>query len=118
MRDGALVSNNATCMLVTLFIATFDAPSGRLDYARAGHVPPWLRRSSGSLERLDVPVGPPLGLVEDTTYREATVALHPGEDARRGPAIEGHGLADPAARERRQAAHDAVPSRPRRGATA
>ena len=38
------------------------------------------------------------------------------EDARRGPAIEGLGLADPAARERRQAAHDAVPSRARRGA--
>jgi len=38
------------------------------------------------------------------------------QDAGRIPVIEGHRLADPATRERRQAAHDAVPSCPRRGA--
>jgi PAS domain S-box-containing protein len=77
--NAALVSNNATCMFVTLFLATLDVQSGRLDYVCAGHVPPWLRRVSGGLERLDGPGGPPLGLVEDMTYREATVLLGPGD---------------------------------------
>jgi sigma-B regulation protein RsbU (phosphoserine phosphatase) len=77
--NAALASNNATCMFVTLFLATLDLQSGRLDYVCAGHVPPWLRRASASLERLDGPGGPPLGLVEDVTYREGTVVLAPGD---------------------------------------
>jgi PAS domain S-box-containing protein len=77
--NAALVTNNAKCMFVTLFIATFDVRSGRLDYVRAGHVPPWLRRADGSLERLEVPGGPPLGLVEDFAYGEGTVMLGPGD---------------------------------------
>ena len=32
-----------------------------------------------SLERLDGPGGPPLGLVEDVTYREGTAVLGPGD---------------------------------------
>jgi PAS domain S-box-containing protein len=77
--NAALVTNNAMCVFVTLFIATFDTQSGRLDFVRAGHVPPWLRRASGSLERLNAPGGPPLGLVEDFAYGEGTVALGPGD---------------------------------------
>jgi len=77
--NAALVSNNAMCMFVTLFLGTFDPQSGRLDYVRAGHVPPWLRRASGDLERLDVLGGPPLGLMEDTIYRQGIAALDPGD---------------------------------------
>jgi PAS domain S-box-containing protein len=77
--NAALVSNNATCMFVTLFLATLDVQSGRLDYVSAGHVPPWLRRASAILERLDGPGGPPLGLVEDMTYLAGTAVLGPGD---------------------------------------
>jgi serine phosphatase RsbU (regulator of sigma subunit)/PAS domain-containing protein len=77
--NAALAANNALCMFVTLFIATYDTRSGRLDYVRAGHVPPWLRRASGHLERLEVLGGPPLGLVEDMTYRGGTITLGPGD---------------------------------------
>jgi len=66
-------------MFVTLFLATLDVQSGRLDYVCAGHFPPWLRRASARLERLDGPGGPPLGLVEDITYREDTVVLGAGD---------------------------------------
>jgi PAS domain S-box-containing protein len=77
--NPALVFNNAMCMFVTLFIATYDARSGRLAYVRAGHIAPWLRRASGQLERLDLLGGPPLGLIEDLTYREGTAAFDPGD---------------------------------------
>jgi Stage II sporulation protein E (SpoIIE) len=61
------------------FSRPLDVQSGRLDYVCAGHIPPWLRRASASLERLDGPGGPPLGLVEDMTYREGTVVLGAGD---------------------------------------
>jgi PAS domain S-box-containing protein len=77
--NAALIANNATCMFVTLFLATLDAQSGRLAHVCAGHMPPWLRRASNSLERLGGPGGPPLGLVEDVTYREGRVMLGPGD---------------------------------------
>jgi phosphoserine phosphatase RsbU/P len=66
-------------MFVTFFIATYDARSGHLAYVRAGHIAPWLRRTSGQLERLDVLGGPPLGLIEELTYREGTAAFGPGD---------------------------------------
>jgi serine phosphatase RsbU (regulator of sigma subunit)/PAS domain-containing protein len=77
--NAALVANNALCMFVTLFVATYDLKSGRLDYVRAGHVPPWLRQASGELERLDILGGPPLGLVEDVAYRQGVIALGRGD---------------------------------------
>jgi sigma-B regulation protein RsbU (phosphoserine phosphatase) len=66
-------------MFVTLFLGTFCPQSGRLDYVRAGHVPPWLCRASGGLERLDVLGGPPLGLMEDAIYHQGITALHSGD---------------------------------------
>ncbi len=77
--NAALVSNNATCMFVTLFLATLDVQSGRLDYVCAGHIPPWLRRASATLERLEGPGGPPVGLFEDMPCRGGTVALGAGD---------------------------------------
>ena len=59
-------------MFVTLFLATLDVQSGRLDYVCAGHFRHGCAAHPRRLERLDGPGGPPLGLVEDVTYREDT----------------------------------------------
>jgi PAS domain S-box-containing protein len=77
--NAALAKNNATSMFVTLLLATFDAQSGRLSYVRAGHLPPFLRRVDGSIERLAVSGGPPLGVIEDIVYKQGSVALQPGD---------------------------------------
>src|SRR5690606_28655668 len=40
-----LAANNSSCMFVTLLLATLDTVDGRLNYVRAGHVPPFLLRA-------------------------------------------------------------------------
>jgi PAS domain S-box-containing protein len=77
--NSALSRNNASCMFVTLLLATFDAATGQLAYVRAGHVPPLLRRASGAIERLRTPGGPPLGLMEEAIHKSATVDLKSGD---------------------------------------
>jgi sigma-B regulation protein RsbU (phosphoserine phosphatase) len=77
--NAALSRNNAMCMFVTLLLATFDAETGRLAYVRAGHIPPFLRRASGAMERLAVLGGPPIGLMEDIAHKSASVDLGPGD---------------------------------------
>jgi serine phosphatase RsbU (regulator of sigma subunit) len=78
--NATLSAGNAGCMFVTLLVATFDGSSNRLAYTRAGHVPPFLRRADGGLERLNEAGGPPLGLVETAVYRSATVTLGQGDE--------------------------------------
>jgi sigma-B regulation protein RsbU (phosphoserine phosphatase) len=77
--NDALAAGNSSCMFVTLLLGTFDVASGRLTYVRAGHVPPFLRRATGVVERLREAGGPPLGLVDGMAYKSASVDLHGGD---------------------------------------
>lgn len=74
-----LAANNPGCMFITMLLAVFDPADGRLDYVRCGHIPPFLRRAGGGIERLDGAGGVPLGLVEAAKFRAATVWLRPGD---------------------------------------
>jgi sigma-B regulation protein RsbU (phosphoserine phosphatase) len=67
-------------MFVTLLIAAFDGMTKRLTYVRAGHVPPFLRRAGGAVERLGAAGGLPLGLMEDAVHTSAIVDLGPGDE--------------------------------------
>jgi phosphoserine phosphatase RsbU/P len=77
--NAALAKGNANCMFATFLLATFDADTGNLAYVRAGHIPPFHRNGSGSIERLQQLGGPPLGLAEDAVYKPGAVALAPGD---------------------------------------
>lgn len=62
----------------TAFLAEYN-PSGKtLTYINAGHNPPILRRSSGTIERLTAG-GLPLGIQADATYESGAVSLQPGD---------------------------------------
>jgi serine phosphatase RsbU (regulator of sigma subunit) len=78
--NATLAAGNSGCMFVTVLLATFDGGSNRLVYTRAGHVPPFLRRTNGVIERLNGAGGPPLGLMEGAAYRSATVNLGAGDE--------------------------------------
>ncbi len=78
--NRTLSASNASCMFVTLLIAAFDGAAKRLTYTRAGHVPPFLRRFDGAVERLGAAGGLPLGLSEDAVYRSESVVLRPGDE--------------------------------------
>jgi sigma-B regulation protein RsbU (phosphoserine phosphatase) len=74
-----LAINNPSCMFVTFLLAVFDPASGVLDYVRCGHVPPFLRRGDGRVERLDAVGGLPLGVSEDTIYAVGHHSFEPGD---------------------------------------
>jgi sigma-B regulation protein RsbU (phosphoserine phosphatase) len=56
-----------------------DLTANRLSYVRAGHVPPFLRRAEGLVERLEPGGGLPLGMMEGTAYVQAAVAFNTGD---------------------------------------
>jgi serine phosphatase RsbU (regulator of sigma subunit) len=78
--NATLAAGNSSCMFVTLLIAAFNGRTKQLTYVRAGHVPPFLRRAGGTVERLDAAGGLPLGLMEDAIYRSAVVELGLGDE--------------------------------------
>ncbi len=63
----------------TAFFGTLDTQAGVLTYASAGHPPPLLRRSGGSVEWLDTPPGPPLGVQQGAQYPSSAVLLRAGD---------------------------------------
>ena len=79
MLNVELAAGNPSCMFVTMLLAVFNPSDGQVDYVRCGHVPPFLRRSDGRLERLDVAGGLPLGVSETADYESATARLQPGD---------------------------------------
>jgi sigma-B regulation protein RsbU (phosphoserine phosphatase) len=67
-----LSQNNDSCMFVTLLLARFDPANGQFDYVRCGHVPPFLRRADGRMERLEAAGGPPLGVTDMARYQPSS----------------------------------------------
>lgn len=55
-------------MFVTAFAGIVDLPSGRLDYASAGHDSPFLMRDGTAVRRLETPGGPPFGVLADFPF--------------------------------------------------
>jgi sigma-B regulation protein RsbU (phosphoserine phosphatase) len=78
--NATLSQGNSSLMFVTLLIAVFNGATHELTYVRAGHVPPFLRRTNGAVERLEAAGGTPLGVMEEAAYASATVELLPGDD--------------------------------------
>jgi len=64
-------------VFVTCLAALLDSKTGRLQYANAGHDPPFVRHASG-VGKLRA-TGMPLGLMPDMTYEQKEVTLQPGE---------------------------------------
>ncbi|MFJ9844231.1 SpoIIE family protein phosphatase [Kitasatospora sp. NPDC101155] len=70
--EGELAIAGATCLYVI-----YDPVSGHCAMARAGHPPPALVRSDGSVEFVDLPAGPPLG-VGGLPFESTELQLEPG----------------------------------------
>lgn len=62
----------------TAFFAELDPATGRVVHLNAGHNAPMLRRSSGSIERLETG-GMPVGISPEAVYESSETTLHPGD---------------------------------------
>ncbi len=77
--EEAIARENPEQLFVTAFVAILDLPTGRIEYANAGHEPPFRRAPRGPAGRFDAPDGPPLGVIEGFAHRTRERVLAPGE---------------------------------------
>jgi phosphoserine phosphatase RsbU/P len=73
-----LADNIPANRFVTLFYAELDPESGSLAFLNAGHNPPLIVHSAGTVEQL-ASGGLPLGIKPDAEYREGRTQLQPGD---------------------------------------
>ena len=73
-----LADNIPANRFVTLFYAELDPDSGALSFLNAGHNPPLIVHSAGTVEQL-ASGGLPLGIKPDAEYREGRTQLQPGD---------------------------------------
>lgn len=73
-----LLEQSSDGMFVTVFYAVFDSKSRSLTFTNAGHDSPFLRRKSGTIERLPSS-GPFLGIFEELGLEDATVYFENGD---------------------------------------
>src|SRR5580765_1420549 len=73
-----LADNIPANRFVTLFYAELDPESGALSFLNAGHNPPLIVHSAGTVEQL-ASGGLPLGIKRDADYREGRTTLQRGD---------------------------------------
>lgn len=78
LANRKLCEHNDTMLFVTAFACVLDTQTGRVEYANAGHNPPWLRHGQ---ERgwLQAKRGLVLGALDGYVYRSASIDLSPGD---------------------------------------
>ena len=74
-----LCENNESGMFVTAWMGVLDIPSGKLQFANAGHNPPLLKRADGSFEYLKTRAGFVLAGMEGVCYRVNELTLNAGD---------------------------------------
>ncbi|MDX6384918.1 MAG: phosphoserine phosphatase RsbU/P [Blastocatellia bacterium] len=73
-----LVESIPANRFVTLFYAELDPKDGALAFLNAGHNPPLIVHSGGTMEQLAAG-GLPLGIMPNADFREGHTQLHPGD---------------------------------------
>ena len=74
-----LCENNESGMFVTAWMGILDIPSGKMQFANAGHNPPLLKRADGSFEYLKTRAGFVLAGMEGVRYRVNELTLGAGD---------------------------------------
>ena len=73
-----LVESIPANRFVTLFYAELNPKSGEIAFLNAGHNPPLIVRTGGTMEQLAAG-GLPLGIMAHADFREGRTKLHPGD---------------------------------------
>jgi serine phosphatase RsbU (regulator of sigma subunit) len=76
--DAVLYPVTEPVRYATLFVGLLDPGTGRLEYVNAGHNPPCVVRTDGSVESL-APTGMPVALVGEGTWSTRVIDLAPGD---------------------------------------
>jgi sigma-B regulation protein RsbU (phosphoserine phosphatase) len=80
IANGRILSDARAGLFVTAFYGVLDPATGTLIYCNAGHNPPYLLSPQNKDAVQVLPkTGMVLGVVEDTTWKQETVRLAPGD---------------------------------------
>lgn len=74
-----LCESNQSQMFVTALAGILDLETGRVEYADGGHEPPFIRKHSGAVEKVEKVGGIALGFLPDHKFRSGTLQLSPGD---------------------------------------
>ena len=77
--NNLLSQESVDAMFVTVFYGILDIKTGHIDYTNAGHNPPYVMRSNGSVEQLPTSNNFIVGCFEGFEYRNASLQLNPGD---------------------------------------
>ncbi len=75
----ALAKRNKLTMFVTVWAGIIDLRTGHIDFASAGHNPPAIRHSDGSVEFIKSKAGLVMAAMEETIYKPQTYDLKQGD---------------------------------------
>jgi sigma-B regulation protein RsbU (phosphoserine phosphatase) len=79
IANRLIAAENKEMMFVTVFYAHYHIRTGELEFANAGHNPPFIVRQDGRIECLKPSTGPMLGVFPDIPYGSGRAALQPGD---------------------------------------
>lgn len=77
--NAELVRENDQCMFVTIFLSILQLDTGEAQYANAGHNPPFLMSTDGTVRALDELRAPPVGVKANASYGKRVLRLLPGD---------------------------------------
>ena len=77
--NAKLCENNESGMFVTAWMGILDIPSGKMQFANAGHNPPLLKRTDGTFEYLKTRAGFVLAGMEGVRYRVGEIIFSQGD---------------------------------------
>jgi anti-sigma regulatory factor (Ser/Thr protein kinase) len=77
--NNQLCENNELDMFITVWVAVLTLSTGELRYANAGHEYPAIKRQDGKFELIKERHSPPIGCMENITYKEKSIMLYPGD---------------------------------------
>lgn len=73
--NNELSENNEDCMFLTAFFGIIDTKTGVMTYTNAGHNPPYLVKTDGSMVALDQLHGPMVGVMPGVPYGESQITF-------------------------------------------
>ena len=77
--NRALLEGNDDGMFVTLFYGILNTRNGDLEFANAGHNPPYIFSAGGKVRKLIEKSGPVLGIIPGGIYKTVSTRIEPGE---------------------------------------
>ncbi len=75
--NNLLCNESVSCMFVTVFYGILNTKTGELEYANAGHNPPYILKNSGGIQMLESTGDIVLGVFEDKQFATKNIQLQP-----------------------------------------